>query len=411
MHHALIIRNAVLLIFVWLFVQSCETEKTSIDLIVKDVSIYPGPGEEAISRHILIHEGMITEILSSETELPPSKKTIEGKGLYASAGFWNLHVHFSHPKWHKASQASADSLQLALDDMLNQYGFTSVLDIGSELSNTINIRKRIEAGELKGPKILSAGSGFVIEGGSPAYLEVKLPEFLSAEDARKQVAENIEAGADHIKLFTGSFLGVGKVAVIPPVIAKAAVEEAHLHNSLVASHPQSIEGLQSAVFAGVDMLAHTAPDAGKLSDTLLHEMQQKNILLVPTLKLWRWELGRADLPDFVIDRAETAGIEQVRDYRAVGGKIAFGTDVGYMWDYNTAEEFRLMAEAGMSFDQILAALTTIPEERFGDISKKGMLKPGQIADIVLLSQDPKVNVENFSQVSHTIRNGTIVFEK
>lgn len=391
---------------------SCEAPLPEVDLIIQDVYVYPAPELSAIEHANLVMDGgLITQVLGPESKLPPAKQVIEGKGLYATAGFWNLHVHFTQPKWFDASEAAKDSLQQALDEMLNQYGFTSVLDIGSDLANTQKIRDRIESGELKGPKIMSAGSGFVIEGGSPAYLEVKLPEFLSAENARKQVAENIAAGADHIKLFTGSFLGVGNVAVIPPTIAKAAVEEAHKHKRKVASHPQSLAGLESAVFAGVDMLAHTAPDAGKLSDSLLNEMKQKEMLLVPTLQLWRWELGRVDLPPFVIDKTEAAAVEQVRDYRAVGGKIAFGTDVGYMWDYNTAEEFTLLEKAGMNFDQILAALTTNPEEKFGNLSEKGKVAVGQVADLVLLSKNPKSQVENFSTIKYTIRAGKVVFKK
>lgn len=411
MTYRLRIRIGFLLLGTCLLILACDPEMKQADLIIGDATLYTQPGEETQMGHIIIHEDTIREILPASATLPPGKRVIDGKGLFATAGFWNLHVHFSHPKWFQANQASADSLQLALDDMLNQYGFTAVLDIGSELSNTLALRERVLGGELLGPKILTAGSGFVMKGGSPAYLEVKLPEFLSAENARMQVAQNIQAGADHIKIFTGSFLGVGQVSVIPPAIAKAAVEEAHKHQSLVASHPQSLEGLESAVFAGVDMLAHTAPDAGKLTDSLLLEMKKKDILMVPTLKLWRWELGRANLPDFVVDRTESAGVAQVRDYLAVGGKIAFGTDVGYMSDYNTAQEYQLMAKAGMSFDQILAALTTIPEGRFGEMSKKGKLLPGQKADIVLLAKDPKSDAANFAEVSYTIRSGAIIFEK
>jgi hypothetical protein len=36
-----------------------------------------------------------------------------------------------------------------------------------------------------------------------------------------------------------------------------------------------------------------------------------------------------------------------------------------MEQFDTAEEFRLMSRAGMSFQKILASLTTNPAERFG----------------------------------------------
>lgn len=53
--------------------------------------------------------------------------------------------------------------------------------------------------------------------------------------------------------------------------------------------------------------------------------------------------------------------------------MLFGTDVGYMHDYDTAEEYELMAQAGMDAGQILASLTTAPAERFGDSDMRGGL--------------------------------------
>ncbi|MBI4468590.1 MAG: hypothetical protein HY650_04620 [Acidobacteria bacterium] len=46
--------------------------------------------------------------------------------------------------------------------------------------------------------------------------------------------------------------------------------------------------------------------------------------------------------------------------------ILFGTGVGAgVDDYDPSDEYTLMAEAGMTFRQILASLTTVPAERFG----------------------------------------------
>jgi hypothetical protein len=50
---------------------------------------------------------------------------------------------------------------------------------------------------------------------------------------------------------------------------------------------------------------------------------------------------------------------QVRSFVALSGPILFGTDVGYMREYDPADEDAYLAGAGLSFAQILAALTTI----------------------------------------------------
>ena len=66
----------------------------------------------------------------------------------------------------------------------------------------------------------------------------------------------------------------------------------------------------------------------------------------------------------------------------------FGTDVGYMSDYDPTEEYVLMAEAGMSFRQILASLTTAPAEQFGESKQLGWVAAGFQADLVILKNDP-----------------------
>jgi imidazolonepropionase-like amidohydrolase len=80
-----------------------------------------------------------------------------------------------------------------------------------------------------------------------------------------------------------------------------------------------------------------------------------------------------------------------------------------MDDYDTAEEFLLMAQSGMGFQQILASLTTAPAERFGISARVGKLAPGMDADIVLLSGDPSIDVRAFSKVRYTIRRGRIIY--
>jgi imidazolonepropionase-like amidohydrolase len=93
------------------------------------------------------------------------------------------------------------------------------------------------------------------------------------------------------------------------------------------------------------------------------------------------------------------------------GAIMFGTDVGYMGDYDPADEYALMAEAGMTTSDILASLTTTPAERFGASSRVGRLAPGLAADIVVLGADPSRDVRAFADVRYTIRDGRVIYSK
>ena len=80
-------------------------------------------------------------------------------------------------------------------------------------------------------------------------------------------------------------------------------------------------------------------------------------------------------------------VEQVRAYAKAGGQILFGTDVGYMSDYDPTEEYRLMARA-LSPMEILASLTTAPAARWKESARRGRVAEGLDADLVVLEADP-----------------------
>ena len=99
----------------------------------------------------------------------------------------------------------------------------------------------------------------------------------------------------------------------------------------------------------------------------------------------------------------------MRRWVASGGVVLFGTDVGYMSDYDPKEEYLLMGEAGMTFRQILASLTTAPAERFGQSKQLGRVAPGFQADVVVLNGDPAKNIRAFTDVQYTLRAGKIIY--
>ncbi len=105
--------------------------------------------------------------------------------------------------------------------------------------------------------------------------------------------------------------------------------------------------------------------------------------------------------------ANTA-VGQLRAWLGSGGEVLFGTDLGAA-DYDPSEEYALMAEAGMSFRQILASLTTAPAERFGESKQLGRIAAGQKADLVVLTDDPSKNIRALAGVQYTLRAGKIIY--
>ena len=363
---------------------------------------------------VLIRDGTIAAVgTRGAVQIPNGAETIDCSGLTITAGFWNSHVHFTERKWANAARVGAPELASQLQTMLTRYGFTSVFDTGSMWENTKRIRDRIESGELAGPRIRSTGEILEPPGGTPPDLvlditgamHVKLPEVGGAADARAAARALLDAGVEGIKLYAQTW--APPIVVMPLDAVRAAVDEAHRRGKLAFAHPSNRDGLLNAVRGGVDVLVHMTPQMGPWNDAVVDEMIAARVTLIPTLKLWRYEL-RHDR-ESIRESFAGVGVGQLRAWRQRNGAVIFGTDVGYMNDYDPADEYALMAEAGMSSSDILASLTTAPAARFGASSRAGRVAPGLDADLVVLAADPAADVRAFAAVRHAIRGGRVIY--
>jgi imidazolonepropionase-like amidohydrolase len=70
-----------------------------------------------------------------------------------------------------------------------------------------------------------------------------------------------------------------------------------------------------------------------------------------------------------------------------------------------------MSRAGMSFQQILASLTTNPAQRFGYSTRRGRIAEGMEADLTVLRDDPADNSIAFSKVRYTIVGGNVIYSQ
>jgi imidazolonepropionase-like amidohydrolase len=337
---------------------------------------------------------------------------LDGAGLTVTAGFWNAHVHFMEAKWRGAEAAPASELTAALRAMLTRWGVVRVVDTGSLPVNTLALRRRIESGEVAGPQIMLASGGFVPVNGSPYYLlPSRLPELTSPEQAERAVNQLLDLGGiDAVKLFTGSFASRQSIVVMPVDIVRAAVGAAHRRGKLVFSHPSNSAGALAALEGGVDVLAHTFP-SGEWDRELPRRMREANMALIPTLKLWPWELGRLGVPAASLERVQANAQDQLRAFMEAGGQLLFGTDVGYMTDYDPTDEYLLLERAGLSFPDVLSALTTAPALRLAVEPGAGRVAVGSPADLVVLERDPATDIRALADVRYTVRRGRIIYER
>ena len=387
------------------------------ELAIVGARVYPSPGAAPLmDATVIVRDGVIEKVgPASVVHASPSAEVIDGRRLTVVAGLWNSHVHLFSPTLSQMTPRSAEATAGELEAMLTHWGFTTVFDISSLPGAAIELGKRIDAGEIPGPNILTVDAPIFPVNGTPIYVRDLLagqPSFEVGDPAAatQRVGAQIAAGADGVKLFTGAIVGP-PIGVLPMRldIAKAASAEAHRLGKPVFAHPSNRAGLDVAIEGGADILAHTTADDGQAwTPELVARLREHNMALIPTLTLWDVELRRNKAPEAIIKSFIAVAQGQLKTYADAGGEILFGTDVGYTDAFDTTEEYRLMSEAGLSFDQILGSLTTAPSARFG-FPRKGSIATGMDGDLTVLTIDPAADITGFAKVAYTIRAGKVIY--
>jgi imidazolonepropionase-like amidohydrolase len=377
--------------------------------------VQPAPDAPVIADGVVLIEGGIIRAVGARREVtvPAGARVLDCTGATVSAGFWNSHVHFIEPVWNGAAAAPAERLAGALQAMLTSRGFVHVVDTGSPLPNTTALRRRVESGEVLGPTILIAGASLAPVKGSPYYIRPRrLPEPATAAEAEGLVAAALEGGADGVKLFTGSWAEPRTVVLMSREVTQAAADTAHRRGRFVIAHPSNSPGVRVALEGGVDILAHTFPgDPGDWDRALPALLRQRGMAMVPTLKIFPHELRREGLPPAIVERVLGTAQAQLRAFAEAGGQVLFGTDVGYMPDYDPTDEYVYMQAAGLSPAQILASLTTAPADRFGRASRTGRLAVGLDGDVAVVEGDPAQDLRALARVRYALRQGRILFAR
>lgn len=388
---------------------------------LRGVKLYPAPDAPPVDDGVvLVREGRIVGVGTRDAVPRGVAPLAPGcDGGVVVAGFQNSHVHLNGAVFANARTAKAATLQDGLTALLTRYGFTTAFDIASDRDNTLALRQRMDQGELKGPRLLTAGLPLFPPQGLPVYLDhfdpaflAKLPQPASVAAALAMVRQNLDAGAEATKLFLVTPQRNRPPQRMAADIAEAAAAETHRRGHLVFAHPTDLDGVRAALRAGVDVLAHPPLGVpGPWPTELLDALRAAGVHMVPTLKLLRYELAKEQVPPAQAGPVLQDSVREFGRFAAAGGKVLFGTDVDYMEDSDPTEEYELLAQAGLRPMQILASLTTTPAERWDEASRRGRLMPGMDADIVVLDGDPAQSVRHFANVKCALRGGRVIFSR
>jgi imidazolonepropionase-like amidohydrolase len=361
---------------------------------------------------------------------------IDGRGKTLIPGMWDMHAHVS-----------------GIDGMLNiASGVTTVRDLANDVDELLARKKRIEAGEEIGTRIVLAG---FLDGPGPFQGPTKAL-VSTPDEVRTWIHKYHDLGYVQTKVYSS----------IKPELVPVIVEESHKLGMRVSGHIPATMIAEQAIRDGFDEMQHMnfvflnfMPDVketrnpsrfvepakrsaeidvkSKQVQDFIALLKQHKTVIDPTLVAFEGMItGRAGKPDpsfaSVVDRMPAnvrrgffSGGLPVSDeatdktYKASfenwkrmtkelydnGVTIVAGTDSLAGFAYH--RELELYAEAGIPANKVLQ-IATIGAARVMKMDADfGSITPGKMADMALVDGDPTANVANVRRVRTTIKDGKI----
>ncbi len=301
-------------------------------------------------------------------------------------------------------------------------GFTTIRDLGTEGAGyaDVDIKKAINNGVINGPRMLVSTLAINTTGHYPIKTseyawELKMPkgvqEITGADEARKAVREQIEHGADWIKIYAdrgyimqpdGSYRALSNFT---DAEINAIGDETIRSRKNFAAHAMTRDGIIAAVNAGARSIEHGLG----MDEESMKLMAAKGVFWCPTLFVNEFVAeGRAQLGSPINLQFSKSIPETFKKAMKAGVKLAYGTDIGgYDWNLPQAKDFSYFVEWGLTPIQAIQTATTTAAELLGQVGKIGEIKAGAFADIIATKKDPTKNIDALQQVDWVMKDGKV----
>ena len=301
-------------------------------------------------------------------------------------------------------------------------GFTTIRDLGTEGAGyaDVDIKKAINNGVINGPRMLVSTLAINTTGHYPIKTseyawELKMPkgvqEITGADEARKAVREQIEHGADWIKIYAdrgyimqpdGSYRALSNFT---DAEINAIGDETIRSRKNFAAHAMTRDGIIAAVNAGARSIEHGLG----MDEESMKLMAAKGVFWCPTLFVNEFVAeGRAQLGSPINLQFSKSIPETFKKAMKAGVKLAYGTDIGgYDWNLPQAKDFSYFVEWGLTPVQAIQTATTTAAELLGQVGKIGEIKAGAFADIIAVKKDPTKNIDALQQVDWVMKDGKV----
>ncbi|HEX9124261.1 MAG TPA: amidohydrolase family protein [Actinomycetota bacterium] len=329
-----------------------------------------GPGKTLHRVTLMCEAGRITWIGTTGLE-PPADQEIEVDGFLMPA-VADRHVHIG----------LADPAAVLMG------GVAAVRDLAWPADVIFEMADASELPTFNGPLIRAVGPMLTGPGGYPTGDGWAPPgtalELHGVEEAVQAVETLADRGAAAVKVSLNAVAGP-----TPTDAELSAVVEAALRRGIpVTAHAEGKGQVERALGAGVNELAHT-PWTEKLSDGVI-EALARTTRIVSTLDIWSYGQVTPEL---------RAAAENLARFRAAGGTIVYGTDLGngpIPPGIDVREAMLLHETVGLSTQEVLGAMVATS------------LEVGAPADLIATAADPLEDLRALAELKLVLRSGRVV---
>jgi imidazolonepropionase-like amidohydrolase len=382
-------------------------------IIFENVRIFDGAQLRPGTGAVRVQGNRITEVGDSGRSVrQDGDRVIDGHGQTLMPGLVEAHAHLS---WPSSVERFVPGMALPPEDLvlttarnariLLDHGFTSAYSAGA-LSKSVEVVLNgfITSGGMPGPRLVASS----IERTPPTVEELDAGQVAEhgtgPEAVRAFVKDCAALGAKSVK-----FLLSGEDALMPGASqqllysqeeANAAGEQARESGVWLACHAQASEAVKMGLRAGFRVLYHCTYADSEALDML--EAQRDEIFIAPAIGIIQATLDATPPPHFDMSHMKRSAAEVlelqrqlVPELRRRGLKVLPGGDYGFPFNPNgrNARDLELFVRHfGYSAEEALSAATMLGGELMGMGDELGQIRPGFLADLLLVDGDPVADV-------------------
>ena len=415
-----VIGTAVLILILIKYLQRPKRKKAD-GYLIKDVHVIVGDGSELFRQNVLIRGGIIQRV-SGEPIEDHAAAVIDGAGKSLMPGLIDCHVHIQG--LNNRSDADSDrflygTIPGIFKDKLLPYGVTTVKDMCAPRHFIYKLRDEIRRGKIIGPELLIVGPNFTAPDGHPAntlggnnpWIRKEMAiEVNSPEQVSKGIQELKAAGVDYLKLtyqggdywYFDQKLQINKIA---KPLMQQIIREGKENGLKTTAHVFYKDDVRELLEAGIYGIEHGILDESlSPDDDIIRLWKESGAHYVPTVNAMTYEKN----PDYLTNNKHN--LKLLYD---AGIPIAMGTDnmLEVMDGEIEHKELMYYVEAGLTPMQAIMLATKNAAEHLDIADRKGAVREGMEADLILLEQNPAEDISNIQFIDKVFLKGNLVFSQ